>query len=180
MLTASGQTVRKNKPIAKAYEFTYISMLFSEKKPVLINWGAPRRFQNSERLVFKMINDSTITREQVDQSGKRAQKQFLIKTPVQTLKMFKSVPRQYLDFELIDVYNYRHLPLDIWSVLYYSKKRNALLTVEHAFELNRITGVILYMSEPNNPFKDFNKYFVFPLDSVYQYPVIKQKINLGN
>lgn len=156
------------------YKFSYISMLMGGEQISKLNWDQPRLL--SDKIQFVIVNDSVMYKQDF-YNGSIKNTTTLNKSPRSILKLFKELPSHYLDFELIGAFNFKHLPKDIWNVYYYSKKRKALLDVEHEFELNRIGGVILYMNKPNNPFKDYENYFKILVGSerTYNYPVIHLK-----
>ncbi len=165
------------------YAFSYISNLglLGEAKP--LDWEKPRALDPQKCVRFEVVNDSLIYKHSYDSNGKKLEGKSSTarRTNPKIVAMFKPVPKNYLDYELVGVYSYDHMPTDMWEVLYYSKKRKSLMSVSHSFELNRIDYVILFLDHPHHPFKDFTKFFrvLAGDEAVYHYPVIKQTITIN-
>jgi len=151
-----------------------------------MHWEKPRAFDIYKGVRFEVVNDSLIYKHSYDIDGKKIEGKSSVarRTSSKIMAMFKPVPKNYLDYELVGVYNFDHMPPDMWQVFYYSKKRKSLLSVSHSFELNRIDHVMLFLDQPKHPFKDFTKFFrVLAGDEAsYNYPVVKQTVivNGGN
>jgi hypothetical protein len=177
VLLFSGYVISNKQPVMATgvYKFSYLSNLNLVKSPKPLNWENPRAFEIPNSVRFKVVNDSVIYKYGCNKDGSIKYSTKLLKTPLHILKTFKQVPRNYLDYELVGVYNFDHLPRDIWEVYYYSKKRKSLMDVHHMFELNRIYNVMIFMDQPKHPFVDFKKFFnvLKGEDASYSYPVIK-------
>ncbi len=155
------------------YSFSYISVLGLLKNASLHNWEIPKPFDVPNAVRFEVVNDSVIYK--LDRSFKRVG--IARRISPSNSDMFKTIPKRYLDFELVGVYNYDHLPKDVWQAYYYSKKRKSLMGISHIFEANRIYDAVVFMDKPNNPFSDYTKFFkvLTGRDTAYYYPTIKTK-----
>ena len=160
------------------YEYRYISMYFWGKPPHS-SWVKPRYLEDHERVAYRIINKGLIYKGYFNSaSGKYRWGDTLTLVPKLELRFYDPVPSKVLDYELVGAYFFDKRFKDVFTVIYYSKKRNAVMEQFHAYELNRIEAITLYMNKQVNPLTEVSKYFKLrkPKDSIYKLPVkvIKQ------
>ncbi len=164
--------IRKENFPTGVHQFHYISMLFSGDEVGKSGWDKPNVMRNDAR--FEFINNDEIHR-----LGKApSDTQFLTRVGPDRFTGNTPPSSQLLDFRLVGIFNYSHMPNNMFYLFYYSAKRDALMEQIHDYEVGRIMSISLYLNRDNNPFKNHQKYFkMLPSNNTYYYNVTPKAID---
>ncbi len=149
----------QTKPVMPAgeYLFSCATGLISSDT-ALRGWNPINQFKSSS-LVYRVKNDSAI--EVGHHNSTTSKKNLLRVTQFPDAAEYRKLPQRHLDFELQGVYHEQGHPAEVYSILYYSRQRHALMRQYHS-GLNNIDVVALFF--PNgkdtiNPFKNHSRFF---------------------